>query len=193
MLGNVREKLTKRYQLAKAAKVEANRRLKIIALIKRLRLFINGNLSYDPMIGMPDVRRTFLERVSYAEPELVNDDMFCTLNELYYVQDDARKTAAAYKIQTWFRMASTRAFYKKTIRSIYSIQGSWRHYKLRKFFMQVKQELKKRAVLLLQRQLRGYLAYSRYFAKLKGTMTKKNLDYIIDKYADAKAFMLECL
>ena len=48
-------------------------------------------------------------------------------------------------------------------------------------------------MLLLQRQLRGYLAYSRYFAKLKGTMTKKNLDYIIDKYADAKAFMLECL
>ena len=167
--------------------------MKIIALIKRLRTFTNKNLRYDPIIGMPDIRRVFLERLSYTEPELVNDDMFSTLFELYNVQDDARKTAAAYKIQIWWRMASTRCFYKKTLRSISSIQSSWRHYKLRKFFMQVKQELKKRAVLLLQRQLRGYLAYSRYFARLKGTMTKKNLDYIIDKYADAKAFMLECL
>ena len=73
------------------------------------------------MMGMPDIRRFFLEKLSYTEPELVNDDMFSTLSDLYNVQDDARKTAAAYKIQIWFRMASTRSFYKKTLKSISSI------------------------------------------------------------------------
>ena len=69
----------------------------------------------------------------------------------------------------------------------------FRHWKLKRFHKDVKNKLKIRAVLLLQRQLRGYLAYNRYFAKLKGTMTRKNLDYIITRYADAKEFMLECL
>ena len=33
----------------------------------------------------------------------------------------------------------------------------------------------------------------RYYARLKGTMTKKNLDFIIYRYADAKQFCLESL
>lgn len=61
------------------------------------------------------------------------------------------------------------------------------------FFMKVREEIKKRSAFLLQRYLKGYLAYNRYYARLKQTMTKKNLDYIITRYADSKAFMLECL
>lgn len=37
------------------------------------------------------------------------------------------------------------------------------------------------------------MAYSRHFAKLKSIMTKKNLDFIITRYADSKEFMRECL
>ena len=37
------------------------------------------------------------------------------------------------------------------------------------------------------------MAYQRYYARLKGTMTKKNLDFIITRYADAKEWMRECL
>ena len=46
---------------------------------------------------------------------------------------------------------------------------------------------------MLQKYLKGYLVYNQYYARLKQTMTKKNLDYIIMRYADSKAFMLECL
>ena len=69
----------------------------------------------------------------------------------------------------------------------------FRYFKMRKFIAYAKLVNKKKAVLLLQRQLRGYLAYNKYFAKVKGTITKKNLDYIITRYADAKEFMRECL
>ena len=41
--------------------------------------------------------------------------------------------------------------------------------------------------------MRGYLVYDKYYALVKGNMTKKNLDFIIYKYADAKEFMRECL
>ena len=61
------------------------------------------------------------------------------------------------------------------------------------FFMKVREEIKKRSAFLLQRYLKGYLVYNRYYARLKQNMTKKNLDYIITRYADSKAFMLECL
>ena len=53
--------------------------------------------------------------------------------------------------------------------------------------------MKQKSVLLLQRYLKGYLEWSRHFAQLKGTMTNKNLDYILEKHADAKAYMLECM
>ena len=53
--------------------------------------------------------------------------------------------------------------------------------------------IKLKSVKLLQRHCRGYLAYMRYYARLKGTMTKKNLDFIIFRYADAKQFCLESL
>ena len=66
-------------------------------------------------------------------------------------------------------------------------------YKLRKLFAEAREELKLRNVLLLQKYLRGYLAYSKYFARLKGTITKKNLDFIITRYADAKEYIRECL
>ena len=69
----------------------------------------------------------------------------------------------------------------------------FRYWKLREFFKSVKLQFKKRAVLLLQKVCRGYLAYNLYFAKLKGTMTNKNMDYILTKHADAKIYMRECL
>ena len=37
------------------------------------------------------------------------------------------------------------------------------------------------------------MAYNKYFAKIKGTMTRKNLDFIITRYADAKEYMRECM
>ena len=83
--------------------------------------------------------------------------------------------------------------YKKTVRGIIGIQRMFRNYKMRKFFLHCKMEARKRAVLVVQRYVRGYLAYNKYYARLKGTMTKKNLDYIIHRYADAKEFMRECL
>ena len=52
MLGNVRETLTKRYQLAKAARIESSRRLKIIERIRMLRVFIAIQVNYKPMRGM---------------------------------------------------------------------------------------------------------------------------------------------
>ena len=54
MLANVRETLSTRYQLARAARVEAQRRLFIIKWIYRLRDFIQSEVDYKPMIGMPD-------------------------------------------------------------------------------------------------------------------------------------------
>lgn len=90
-------------------------------------------------------------------------------------------------------MASVRAFYHKVLKGVTGIQRMFRLWKLRRFFMNIKDEIKKRAVLLLQRHLKGYIQYNKYFARLKGTITNKNLDYIIEKHADAKAFLLESL
>lgn len=52
MLGNVRETLTKRYQLAKAARIEASRRLKVIAKIRSMRNFLDIHVNYKPMRDM---------------------------------------------------------------------------------------------------------------------------------------------
>ena len=54
MLANVRETLCKRYQLAKAARVEAQRRLLLIDRIKTLRQFIQSEVDFRPQIGMID-------------------------------------------------------------------------------------------------------------------------------------------
>ena len=98
MLGNVRETLTKRYQLAQAAKVEASRRLKMIDQIRNLRNFIKQHVDYKPMYGEPDLKKEYLERVAYPEPVLINDNLWSLIEAVYSVQEKARQTAAAYKI-----------------------------------------------------------------------------------------------
>ena len=54
MLANVRESLTKRYQLAKSARIEAERRLDFIERVRNLRNFIKSEVNYMPMYGMAD-------------------------------------------------------------------------------------------------------------------------------------------
>ena len=90
-------------------------------------------------------------------------------------------------------MSLARKEFRRVRGGVIRIQRLFRHHKLRLFFMDVKKQLRLRAALLLQKYLRGYLVYNRYYAHLKGTMTRKNLDYIITKYADAKEYMRECM
>ena len=85
MLGNVRETLTKRYQLAKAAKVEASRRLKMIDHIRDLRAFVKQHVDYKPMYGEIDLKKEYLERVAYPEPVLINDDLWSIIQAIYTV------------------------------------------------------------------------------------------------------------
>ena len=80
MLGNVRETLTKRFQLAKAAKVEAKRRLQIIEYIRKLRTFINNEINYKPLPGMENAKYVCLEKLSYTEPTLVNENLWNLLH-----------------------------------------------------------------------------------------------------------------
>ena len=54
MLANVRETLTKRYQLARSARVEAQRRLQFIEWVRDLRGYICTEIDYRPMVGMQD-------------------------------------------------------------------------------------------------------------------------------------------
>ena len=51
MLANVRETLSKRYQLAKTARIEAQRRLVLIDRINDLRGFIKAEVDFRPLIG----------------------------------------------------------------------------------------------------------------------------------------------
>ena len=83
MLRNVRETLTKRYQLAKAARIEASRRLKNIAKIRQLRQFIAYAVYYKPMRGMLCQKSLLLDKISYTEPYLVNEAIWDTLEEVY--------------------------------------------------------------------------------------------------------------
>ena len=121
MLGNVRETLTKRYQLAKAARVEASRRLKLIERIRLLRTFITLSVSYKPMRGMQCQKSLLLERIAYAEPHLVNEDLWAMSEEIYLCKETSRQIAAAYKIQTWARMQLAKNWLKKAIRGIKGI------------------------------------------------------------------------
>ena len=98
MLANVRQTLTKRYQLAKAARIEANRRLRLIDEIINLREFIYSKVNYKPMRGMKDQQEVLFERIAYKEPELVNSDLWQMLRDVYQSFDISRQIAAAYKI-----------------------------------------------------------------------------------------------
>lgn len=80
MLGNVRETLTKRFQLAKAAKIEAKRRLMIIEYIRKLRNFIENEINYKPMAGMENAKHVCLEKIAYTEPTLVNENLWNLLH-----------------------------------------------------------------------------------------------------------------
>lgn len=80
MLGNVRETLTKRFQLAKAAKIEARRRLMIIEYIRKLRNFIQNEINFKPKAGMENAKHVCLEKISYTEPTLVNENLWNLLH-----------------------------------------------------------------------------------------------------------------
>ena len=76
MLANVRETLSKRYQLAKTARVEAQRRLVLIDRINDLRGFIKAEVDFRPLIGHQDQQRMLYSKVAYTEVELVNGELW---------------------------------------------------------------------------------------------------------------------
>ena len=112
MLANVRESLTKRYQLAKSARIEAERRLDFIERVRNLRNFIKSEVNYMPMYGMADPQLQLLNKIAYTEQMLVKDDLWGIIKDLYESKDMARKIAATYKIQTWSRMVQRKHYYK---------------------------------------------------------------------------------
>lgn len=50
------------------------------------------------MRGMIDQQEVLFERIAYTEPELINNDLWQMLKDVYYIADISRQTAAAYKI-----------------------------------------------------------------------------------------------
>ena len=100
-----------------------------------------------------------LDKISYTEPHLVNEAIWDTMEEVYECERHSLQIAAAYRLQRWIRMQLRRNWYTRMIKRIRGIQSLWKRYKLAKFYAGIKHELKLKAVLLLQRQMRGYLAY----------------------------------
>ena len=127
MLANVRETLTKRYQLAKAARIEARRRLKIIDKIKDLREFIEDKITFRPSPGEEDMKTLLLNRVAFKEPELVDYDIGELLGEVYETGALTRRAACAKMIQTWIRMSLNRRRFKYIVSSIIRIQRAFRY------------------------------------------------------------------
>ena len=66
------------------------------------------------MDGMVDQQELLFERIAYTAPKLVNNDIWGTMRDVYNCGDLGRRTAALYKIQTWFRMAICRKKFLKT-------------------------------------------------------------------------------
>ena len=90
-------------------------------------------------------------------------------------------------------MAVARVNFRRSVGKIRTIQRCFRRHKMFKLIMKARQRQKEESAFLLQRQLKGYLVYQKYYSHVKGKITNQNLDYIITRYADAKEFMRECL
>ena len=72
--------------------------MRLIDEIRNAREFIYVNVNYKPMRGMIDQQEVLFERIAYTEPELINNDLWQMLKDVYYIADISRQTAAAYKI-----------------------------------------------------------------------------------------------
>ena len=99
MLSSVRETLTKRFQLAKAARIEAHRRRLIIAQIRALRLLIEQQIMLKPtQPSGVDVKTQFLARIGYRETTLIVTDIKELLHEVIDCRVRTERILAALKI-----------------------------------------------------------------------------------------------
>lgn len=55
----------------------------MIDIIREVRHFIANRLDYKPMEGMADQQQLAFERIAYTEPQILNNDLWSTLEEIY--------------------------------------------------------------------------------------------------------------
>ena len=80
----------------------------VIEYIRKLRNFIENEINYKPKPGMENAKYICLEKISFTETTLVNENLWNLLHMVYQCRDLSKRTAAAYKIGNWARMAIKR-------------------------------------------------------------------------------------
>ena len=103
-LSSVSTNLVKRYQLARAARVEANRRLKVCSRLSTLRSFIDYEASFKPVKGMIGSRDYLRDTVAFSRTQLIDKPVSKLLGQVVDTEIFAEQTIAAYIIQRWIRM-----------------------------------------------------------------------------------------